>query len=193
MNKFAYIFDFDGVLVNTMHAHFLCYQRALSEVRIPIDKKQFYRQAGMTGIEQIQYFASKAGIAADVAKIYARKRALWNDEMPEVNPIECNIQLLKTLRAMGHPVAVASGSTPDSILPFMKQFDIEVDILVTALEVKRGKPHPDLFLTAADELGMTPDQCVVIEDSDVGIEAAQAAGMMVMRFFELKKIKDGSN
>ena len=75
--KFAYIFDFDGVLVRTMEAHFRCYQRALEEVGVPIDRGQFYRQAGMTGQERIRYFAQRAQVSVDVEAVYRRKRAIW--------------------------------------------------------------------------------------------------------------------
>lgn len=64
--KYAYIFDFDGVLVNTMEAHFACYKQAMEEEDVPIDKKQFYFQAGMTGREQMKYFAKEAGKQIDV-------------------------------------------------------------------------------------------------------------------------------
>ena len=77
--SFAYIFDVDGVLLRTMEAHFACYRQALAESNVPIDKAQFYTQAGMTGQEQIKYFADKAGVTVDVEKIYARKRELFQE------------------------------------------------------------------------------------------------------------------
>jgi beta-phosphoglucomutase len=67
----------------------------------------------------------------------------------------------------------------------MAQFGIEVDAVVTSEDVKRGKPHPDLFLAAAERLGARPGDCVVVEDSDVGIECARNAGMRCFRFFDI--------
>ncbi len=93
------------------------------------------------------------------------------------------------LRAAGHRVAIASGSSRPSILPVMAAFGIEVDAIATSEDVARGKPHPDLFLTAAERLGAEPSSCVVIEDSDVGIECAKNAGMMALRFFDLPAAK----
>ena len=66
----------------------------------------------------------------------------------------------------------------------MKDHGIVVDAVATSVDVERGKPFPDLFLCAAKKLGVKPELCIVIEDSDVGIEAAQAAGMKVMRFYD---------
>ena len=139
--KFAYIFDFDGVLVRTMEAHFRCYQRALEEVGVPIDRGQFYRQAGMTGQEQIRYFAQRAQVSVDVEAVYRRKRAIWEAGDQVVTVIDCNVALLRA-------------------------------------------PSPALFLCAAERLGTPPADCIVVEDSDVGVEAARAAKMRVMRFYD---------
>lgn len=182
--KYAYIFDFDGVLVETMEAHFASYKQALEEVNVPIDKKQFFSQAGMKGVEQIKCFADKAGVNVDPAEIYARKREIWADHKDRILPIENNIQLLKLLRKAGCPVGIASGSSLPSILPAMDRFDISVDAIIAAEDVERGKPFPDLFLKAAEKLGVPPESCIVVEDSDAGVAAAKAAGMKIMRFYD---------
>ena len=185
--KTGYIFDFDGVLVNTMEAHFACNQQALAEEGVPIDKTQFFSQAGMTGREQIRYFAAKAGKSVDIEKVYRRKGELYESFVGEATIIECNLLLLQMLRANGCPVVVASGSSHKSIDPVMKRFGIVADAVVTSADVSRGKPHPDLFLKAAERLGLSPSHCIVIEDSDVGIEAAVNAGMKAMRFYDNRK------
>jgi len=182
--SFAYIFDVDGVLLRTMEAHFVCYKQALAEAGVPIDKAQFYTQAGMTGQEQIRYFADKAGVKVDAANIYARKRELFSQLKDPAESIECNVRLLRALRAAKVPVGIASGSSRKSWVPLLEQFGIEADALVGAEDVKRGKPNPDLFLCAAERLGVDPANCIVLEDSDAGVDAAKAAGMKVMRFYD---------
>lgn len=182
--KYAYIFDFDGVLVNTMEAHFICYKKALEEVGVPIDRQQFFSQAGMTGSEQIAYFCEKAGNSSDISKIYQRKKELFKDYRDCATPIECNVQLLKKLKEQNIPVAIATGSSRPSIMPVIAKFDIKVDAIVSAEDVQRGKPNPDLFLCAAERLRVSPENCIVVEDSDVGIEAATAAGMKALRFYD---------
>lgn len=181
--KTAWIFDFDGVLVNTMEAHFASYGQALAEAGVPIDRQRFFSQAGMTGREQIAWFARAAGKTIDVEAVYRRKSEIARESPGTVEPIPANIDLLRLLRASGHPVAIASGSSRPSIEPVMKDLDIEADALVTSEDVTRGKPHPDLFLAAAERLGARPADCIVVEDSDVGIECARNAGMMAMRFY----------
>ncbi len=182
--KYAYIFDFDGVLVNSMQAHFECYQQALEEVGVPIVKEKFFSQAGMTGREQIQYFVDKAGVMIDSENVYRRKRQIWQCQRPAIEKIDCNLQLLRLMKDAGCPVAVASGSSRQSVLSLMQEYKIEVNTLVGAEDVQKGKPFPDLFLRAAERLDAAPENCIVIEDSDVGIQAAQAAGMKVMRFYD---------
>jgi HAD superfamily hydrolase (TIGR01509 family) len=184
--KYGYIFDFDGVLVKTMEAHFACNEQALAEEGVPIDKAQFLFQAGMTGREQIAYFVAKARSTADIEKIYNRKKELYEKYIDRVEIIECNLLMLKVLRDAGFPVAIATGSSRKSLDPVMKRFPIEVDAVVTSADIKRGKPNPDLFLLAAARLGLPPENCIVIEDSDVGILSAQNAGMRAMRFYDIK-------
>jgi HAD superfamily hydrolase (TIGR01549 family) len=183
----GYIFDFDGVLVNTMGAHFSAYRQALAEAGVPIDKEQFYRQAGMTGREQIRYFAEKANVTIDVSRVYERTREIRRDQPQPTEAIACNVELLRLLRSARVPVAIASGSSRASILPIMREHGIEADAIVTAEDIQRGKPFPDLFLRAAEALGVAPADCVVIEDSEVGIEAARAAGMQALRFYDKAK------
>jgi len=181
--KTAWIFDFDGVLVDTMEAHFASYGQALAEAGVPIDRERFFSQAGMTGREQIAWFARAAGKPIDVEAVYRRKSEIARESPVAAEPIEANIHLLRLLRAAGHPVAIASGSSRPSILPVMAALGFEADALVTSEDVTRGKPHPDLFLAAAERLGVPPGNCIVVEDSDVGIECARNAGMMAMRFY----------
>jgi len=187
--SFAYIFDFDGVLANTMEAHFICYQKALAEADVAIDKQQFFRQAGMTAREQIKYFCDKAGKTPDIEAIYRRKRELFTSQLDLSTPIECNLQLLALLRRNGIPVAIATGSSRPSIMPVIQRLNIEVDAVVSAEDITRGKPNPDLFLCAAAKLNVPPANCIVIEDSDAGIEAAGRAGMRSMRFYDLRPLE----
>ena len=94
------------------------------------------------------------------------------------------------LKKAGVPVAIATGSSRPTIDPIMRMHGILPDAVVTSEDVERGKPFPDLFLSAADLLGVPPARCIVVEDSDVGIEAAAAAGMKAMRFYDNEIIEE---
>jgi beta-phosphoglucomutase-like phosphatase (HAD superfamily) len=168
----AYIFDFDGVLVDTMPAHFASYREALEEAGVPLDRERFYYQAGMTGREQIRWFCDQAGVQADVERIYARKNELAPRHRDLVTPIPENLALLRVLRAAGLKTAIASGSSRPSILPVMERFGIEVDAVVSS-EDDPASPT-GLFLRPPPG-SAAPRRCTVVEDSEVGIQAAQAA------------------
>lgn len=180
--QFAFIFDFDGVLVNTMPLHFEAYRGALEKVGVPVDRTEFYDLAGMTGREHIRHFAKKAGVVVDIEAVYEHKNQLQAQLLHKAQPIEVNLELLRILRAAGVKVAIASGSSSRSVRASMQSFNIDADAVVTANDVTRGKPHPDLFLLSASRLGVLPQNCVVVEDSPVGVEAAKAAGMRVFHF-----------
>ncbi len=181
----CWIFDFDGVLVSTMEGHFACYSQALAEAGIPIDREQFYSQAGMTGREQIAFFARKAGKTIDPDAVYRRKKEIFEERKPEALKIECMTELYGVLRAAGARIAIATGSSRLSVQPVIERFGLSPDALATAEDVTCGKPNPDLFLLAAERLGAAPSDCIVVEDSDVGIEAARRAGMRALRYYDL--------
>lgn len=181
--KYAYIFDFDGVLVNTMEAHYMCYKQALSEVDVPVYKAEFFRLAGKTGKEMALHFCIKAKKDVDVEEIYKKKGLLYKKYLDYIKPINCNIQLFKKLKQLKVPIAIASGSSRPSIIPVATKYGLEPNTLVTSEDIKRGKPHPDLFLKASELLGVPPKNCTVIEDSETGIAAASAAGMKAFHFF----------
>ena len=183
--KGAWIFDFDGVLVNTMAGHFACYSQALAEAGIPIDRERFYAQAGMTGREQIAHFARAAGRTIDPDAIYRRKKEIFEERKPPALPIASMVELFRTLRAAGALVAIATGSSRASVQPVIELLGFTPDALAAAEDVTRGKPHPDLFLLAARKLGAKPEDCIVVEDSEAGIQAARAAGMRALRFFDI--------
>ncbi|MFC7439748.1 HAD family hydrolase [Laceyella putida] len=88
-------------------------------------------------------------------------------------------KFLDLLKGAGYPLAVASGSSAAIIGSVLKQTGLQTyfDVVLSSEEVPRGKPAPDVFLEAAKRLGVAPEHCVVMEDSQYGVEAAKAAGM----------------
>lgn len=130
----------------------------------------------MEHYREIGYFQNILKIYADLSDIVVGNKP--GREISEERTIACNLELLKILRTNHVPVAIATSSTLPSINPIMAEHEIEVDAVVTADDVERGKPFPDLFLCAAAKLAVPPEHCVVIE-------AARAAGMKSLRFHKL--------
>ena len=182
--EYGFIFDYDGVLVNSMEAHYKANVIALGEINVPIDKKKFFSQAGMTGVEQVKSFCDDTGVTADYEAVYQRKKKIFQTMMfGEVVRIERNLEFYHALIASGVKVAIATGCSRETLETTASKLQIMIPISVCGDEVIRGKPYPDLFLEAARLMELEPSNCTVIEDSDVGVEAAKAAGMACMRFY----------
>ena len=181
---YGYIFDYDGVLLNSMEAHYKSNVIALRDINVPMDKKKYFSQAGMTGVEQIKFFCEDAGVIADYEAIYRHKKEIFNTMLHEVTRIEQNLRIYNILVTSGEKVAIATGCSRETLEMTSKFLGISVPISVCGGEVARGKPYPDLFLEAARLMGVEPKKCTVIEDSDAGIDAAMAAGMACMRYYD---------
>ena len=189
--EYGFIFDYDGILINSMEVHYKANVIVLSEIEVPMDKKRYFSQAGMTGVEQIRSFCESVGVTADYEALYKRKKEIFETMLHEVTGIDRNLEFYNTLVASGTKVAVATGCSRETLETTSKYLNIFVPASVCGGEVKRGKPHPDLFLEAARLLGLAPSKCTVVEDSDVGAEAAANAGMACLRFYDYIFGKDG--
>jgi HAD superfamily hydrolase (TIGR01509 family) len=182
--EYGFIFDYDGVLMDSMEVHYRANVIALGEINVPMDKNKYFSQAGMTGVEQVESFCEEAGVTADYEAVYKRKKEIFSTMIHEVTRIERNLEFYNTLISSGAKVAVATGCSRETLETTSEHLDIFVPVSVCGGEVERGKPNPDLFLEAARLLGLAPSKCTVIEDSDAGAEAAAAAGMACLRYYQ---------
>ena len=182
--EYGFIFDYDGVLLNSMETHYKANVIALGEIGVPMDKQKYFNQAGMTGVEQVKTFCEAANVVTDYEAIYLRKKEIFKTMSNEVTRIERNMEFYNTLISNGVKVAVATGCSRETLETTSEFLDIFVPVSVCGGEVKRGKPNPDLFLEAARLLELEPSKCTVVEDSDAGAEAAAAAGMACLRFYD---------
>ena len=132
-----------------METHFACYSQALAEAGIPIDKAQFFSQAGMTGREQISLVCPEGGRQRGrrTPSTGARGRSSGSASRRQRRSTAWSSCCTCCAR-QGHRIAIATGSSRPSVQPVIDQFDLAPDALVTSEDVQRGKPHPDLFLLA---------------------------------------------
>ncbi len=187
--KFAYIFDLDGVIIDSMINYYLSIRAVILE-RFGVDPdRDFYlSMSGMSISGQLDGVFERYGISGDKDELIEAINEHYLNIIHTGEPISCNIQLLKLLIKNGTPVAVASGSSGQVIDICMKNFDIKgVSAIVPIEEVKHGKPNPEAFLLAAKKLGFPPRDCVVVEDSDAGAQAAMAAGMRLLHFNDTRQ------
>ena len=185
----GYIFDLDGTLVDTMPVHYRSWETALRHEGLAgnLDEDYFYALGGVPSIQVAELMAAKHGLKiGSSAGVAERKEDIYREQLAEamVSPIDPVVTFARQV-ALTHPVAIATGGTPDVAFPSLKAVGLDdlFKIVVTPLDVApgRGKPHPDMFLEAARRIGVKPEKCLVFEDAEPGVRAARAAGMQVVR------------
>jgi beta-phosphoglucomutase len=176
----AVIFDVDGVLVDSYDAHFRSWRDVLAEHGLALDEAGFAQTFGRTSREII---AKMWGDGVDDARARAiddRKEALYRDIVRDAFPAMAGaVALIDALLAAGFVLGVGSSAPPANVELTLACLGrgAAFSAIVTGRDVTRGKPDPQVFLLAAERLGVAPAQCVVIEDAPAGVRAAVAAGM----------------
>jgi beta-phosphoglucomutase family hydrolase len=172
------IFDCDGTLADTMPLHYRAWCDCLAQRGASISEALFYELGGVPTEEIVRILNRRHGAGLDPTETAAAKEALYFTLLPGATPVEPVVALVREYHGR-YPLAVASGG----IRPLVDQtiaalgLDGVFQAILTAEDVVRGKPEPDLFLLAAERIGVPPERCVVFEDSDLGLEAARRAGM----------------
>jgi len=178
----AYLFDCDGTIADSMPLHYKAWKQILGEWNCEFSEGRFYAWGGMPIVEIISTLNKEYGLSMPVEALAARKENLYFELLPELQPVP---EVVEHVLAMHGkiPFAVVSGSTRDSVVASLTTLRLldRFDALVCAGEYQNSKPHPEAFLLAAEKLGVHPNTCLVFEDTDMGIEAATAAGMKSAR------------
>lgn len=174
----AYLFDCDGTIVDSMPLHYVAWKKALGEWNCEFAEELFYAWGGRPTSEIISTLNEQQGLTMPVERVALRKEAFYFAMLPELKAVP---EVLEHIVAQHGriPFAVVSGSARDSVtasLGVLKLLD-RFETLVCAGEYKKSKPDPEAFLLAASRLGVAPGQCLVFEDTAMGIQAATAAGM----------------
>lgn len=186
----AVIFDFDGVITDSESLHLRAFNQMLAPHNIEITQEEYYREyLGVTDLDLLRLLVQKGLLKANMSQINtlaAQKKEIFE----ELAEIECTIiegvpRFLEMLRENAVAMAICSGALLAEIEMILERSGLGefFGVIVSAEQAERGKPHPDGFLLALERLNSSRDeslsaeQCVVIEDSHWGLEAAKAAGM----------------
>jgi HAD superfamily hydrolase (TIGR01509 family) len=161
-----------------MPVHYLAWKKAVREAGGRIPEDFFYSLGGVPSREIVSLLNKKFGSHMDPDAVATIKEAYYVDLLAEVTPIEELVTFAKEV-ALFAKVAVASGGILPVVLKTLDSIGFAgfFSVVVTSEQVARGKPYPDLFLEAARRLDVSPEACLVLEDSPAGFEAAEAAGM----------------
>lgn len=174
----AYLFDCDGTIADSMPLHYLAWKQALAEWNCLFDEKLFYAWGGMPVAEIVSTLNRRDGLNMPVDVVARRKENLYFDLLPQLKAVPEVLELIEAERGR-IPYAVVSGSTRESVVASLDALHLldRFDALVCAGDYKKSKPNPEAFLLAASMLAVPPEKCLVFEDTDMGIQAATAAGM----------------
>lgn len=179
----AFLYDCDGTLADNMGGHKASYRAAAVLCGFELDDAIIDELAGWPIIdvaEEIRKRYSANFIPAEYAQL---KNKLYEETfILDTKPIDFVVAHLRA-HAGKVRIGVVSGGGRVSVSKTLQQLDIVplVEVLVCAGETPRGKPYPDPFLKAAEQLGVEPTRCLVFEDGNPGVEAAKAAGMQWIR------------
>ena len=174
----AYIFDCDGTLADTMPTHYRAWLAALGDSGEMFPEALFYELGGTPTSHIVELLNERHGLKLPVAEVVAHKESLFLEYSHEIAAIEPVVSLARQF-AGKKPLAVASGGHRRIVLTTLRALGIVelFDAIVCAEDYQRGKPAPDPFLEAALKLDVPPGECLVFEDTAIGIAAAEAAGM----------------
>lgn len=184
MNFQAVLFDMDGVVVDNLPYHVDAWLLFCERKNIPLTREVFYRELnGMNSKDTFEWFYQREMSRAEVEVLEEEKELIYREFYRDhIKPAPGLLEFLKRLRAQGIKTALATSAGPGNIdfivdgLGIREQFDA----IIGGAEVQKGKPDPEIYLKAADLVGINPSSCWVIEDSLQGITAGQAAGMRVV-------------
>lgn len=179
----ACIFDLDGVIVDTAHYHFLAWKRLAKELNIDLTEQHNERLKGVSRMHSLEIILSLGGVSLsdhEKERLANKKNSWFVDFLERMAPEEIfpGVKpLLQELRSMGLKVGLASSSKNAKTVIQLLHIQNEFDAIVDGTMIMHSKPHPEIFLLAAQRLGLSPSECLVFEDAEAGVEAALAAGM----------------
>jgi HAD superfamily hydrolase (TIGR01509 family) len=186
----AVIFDMDGVLLDTEPISKRAWLRALEAWDATLSDEVYLRLVGRTVTDTTRILAEALRPDLPLPEVRARKDAIFEKIIAEEGiPLKPGaVALLDYLERESYPKAVASSTPKAGVLQRLAMTGLRerFPVIIGGDEVRRGKPSPDIFLAAAERLGIAPDGCWVLEDSEYGIAAAHAAGMTPIMIPDLK-------
>ena len=182
----ACIFDLDGVIVDTASHHFVAWRQLADELGVPFSEEDNEALKGVSRVDSLEYILNKGGLVLDAAtkvRLMDRKNAHYLELAGQTTPEDALpgvVKLIDELKGSGMKIALGSSSkNAEMILTRLKLID-RFDALVDGNHITLSKPDPEVFLMGAKALNLAPEHCLVFEDAQSGIDAANAGGFPVI-------------
>lgn len=182
----AFIFDLDGVIVDTAKYHFSAWRRMANELGFDFTEKENEQLKGVSRVDSINLILGWGGKTlseADKVKWAAQKNEWYLEYLNQMTPAEILpgvLPLLKDLRKKGYKIALGSSSkNAERALRKVRIFSY-FNTIIDGTKTTRSKPDPQVFQMGAQRLGLQPAECIVFEDAESGVEAALAGGFYIV-------------
>lgn len=186
INLKAVLFDMDGVLFDSMKNHATAWNEAMKQYGMNLSKEEAYLHEGRTGAATINIVSQRErGYEADeeeIKRIYQTKSDLFN-KLPKAAPMPGAFEVLKKIKGSGLTPIVVTGSGQLSLLDKLNHYFpgiFQRELMVTAFDVKYGKPNPEPYLMALQKAGIKANEAIVIENAPLGVKAGVAAGIFTI-------------
>ena len=185
-NLKAVLFDMDGVLFDSMPNHVKAWCGAVEQFGLHMTPQEVYMNEGRTGSGTVDMLAMRTwgrrATAEEIEEIYRVKSALFNT-LPEAAPMPYARVLLDNVRARGLRIVLVTGSGQRSLLERLEHAFpgcFHADLMVTAFDVRHGKPNPEPYLIGLDKAGVKASEAMVVENAPLGVQAGHAAGIYTL-------------
>lgn len=186
INLKAVLFDMDGVLFNSMPSHAKSWHKVMKEFGFTLSEEEAYMHEGRTGASTINIVSQRErghdATQEEIEAIYKAKTNAFNS-FPKAERMEGALEVLKEIKSQGLIPMVVTGSGQKSLLERLNNNFPDIfkqELMVTAYDVKHGKPHPEPYLMALEKAGLKPNEAIVIENAPLGVQAGVAAGIFTI-------------
>jgi len=181
----AVVFDMDGVLIDAKDWHYEALNRALNHFGFNISRyDHLVTFDGLPTRKKLKMLSLEHGLPEALHEFLNELKQIYTMEIVNARckPMFLHEFALSKLKQAGYKLGVASNSVRNSVEVMMERSALSgyLDVLLSNEDVKHGKPAPDIYLAAAEHLGLPPSECLVVEDNPKGIEAAEKAGCPVL-------------
>jgi HAD superfamily hydrolase (TIGR01509 family) len=175
------ITDFDGTLVDTFEANLRAYQSAIHSVGKELTAEKYKQCFGL----RFDAFMSHMGIfdEKEANQIREAKAKCYPTYFDFLRPNEALISLIDAFHQMGGKTAIASTARKENLMNVVNYLNLAsiFDKILAGIDVKKGKPSPEIYIKAMEALNSSPSETLIFEDSEVGIEAAKASGAKYLK------------
>lgn len=180
------IFDLDGVLVSTDELHYEAWKAIAKKLGVPFSREDNMRQRGVSRMESLEVVLEKCHHAftrEEKKALATEKNNLYRSMLSGLSPtdvLEGVRETLAMLKERGIVLAVGSSSKNTPEILERTQLGADMQVVVSGLDITHSKPHPEVFIKAGERAGFAPEECLVVEDAETGVQAGKAAGMYVL-------------